>query len=336
MSVSFPDAAETWTTSSGERVRLDADPAALLALAVAYHAAQFGLSAASESAARDLFLRLRPVSDADLTEWMDAWNRLLAAQQAQQDALTTAYVRNQLALMGTELTAGSTFVDAAALGDLEDMIDGPNWRFASSGLRREVDEAARRLGAGKGLQADRLLADRVKTLHSPVIKVRTELSVGKGIAEALDAVVPDVEGMTFNANRAAERLSMDAINWPSFKNGKAMLYRRVVTPGACGWCVMVATRLYAAESATMSIPGVKASKGDLMRGSAIWHRGCRCTWQLVTFDQANAYHNGLGKGEKPDYWSGARAAGMWEGDAPESYVDFIRGRRATPNTGEQV
>jgi hypothetical protein len=317
MSVTLPETG-TWTTSSGERVRLDADPAALLALAVAYHAAQYGLSAASESAARDLFLRLRPVSDADLTEWMDAWNRLLAAQQAQQSALTTAYVRSQLALMGTELSVGSTFVDAAALGDLEDMIDGPNWRVASPGLRREVDEAARRLGAGKGLQVDRLLADRVKTLHSPVIKVRTELSVGKGIVEALDAVAPDVEGMTFNANRAAERLSMDAINWPSFKNGKAMLYRRVITPGACGWCAVVATRLYAAETG---------------KSSSVWHRGCRCTWQLVTLDQANAYHDGLGKDS--DYWAAARAAGMWEGDGPESYVDFIRNRRATPSTGDE-
>ncbi len=318
MTVTLPDAPFTWASGSGQRVELDADPAVLLALALAYHTAQYRLSSTSESAARDLFLRLRPINDADMGEWMMAWNRLLAAQQKQQALLTTSYIRSTLGQYGIALEAKS-FVDEVALDDLETMMGGKTFRLAPAPLRADIMDAARRLGKGVGTVDDRLLADRARNLASPGIKVRTASSTGLSLAESLDAVVPEVEDFTFNANRAAERLSMDATQWPTFKNGKAMLYRRVPSAGACGWCVTVATRLYSTQSG---------------KGSAAWHRGCRCSWQLVTFEHAKTYLDTLRKSDG-DYFAAAESVGMWRGDAPASTAEFIRTTRATTNGSSQ-
>jgi hypothetical protein len=318
VTVTLPDAPFTWASGSGQRVEVDADPAVLLALAVAYHTAQYRLASTSESAARDLFLRLRPINNADMGEWMAAWNRLLGAQQKQQSQLTAAYIRSTLGQYGIALEQ-KALVDDVALGDLESMMGGKEFRLAPAPLRADIMDAARRLGKGLGTVDDRLLADRALNLASPVIKVRTGTSVGMSLDEALDSVLPEVEDMTFNANRAAERLAMEATRWPTFKNGKAMLYRRIVTPGACGWCITVATRLYPAESG---------------KGSATWHRGCRCTWQLVTFDHAKTYLDTLRKNEG-DYFAAAESVGMWRGDAPASTAEFIRATRATTDGSPQ-
>lgn len=310
MSVTLPEFA--WTRDRAPRIEQDAEPAVLLSLALAYHTAQYGMSFASESAARDLFLRMRPINDADMREWMAAWETLLAAQMRQQAYLTSAYIANTLQRFGIELVE-SIDRDLAALADLEQMMESRVYALAPSGLRAEIRDAARRLGAGGARLDDLLLADRVQSLASPVVKVRTATAGGATLDEAVRSVVPDVEGMTFDFGRSAERIAMRAAQWPAFKNGQAMLYRRVITPGACGWCAIVATRLYAARSA---------------KGSAVWHRGCRCTWQLVSEADATAYAKKL-KDSDGDYFAAAREAGLWTGDAPASSAEFIRTRRAT-------
>jgi hypothetical protein len=294
----------------------DVDPALLLAIALAYHTAQYRLQVASERAARDLFLRLKPINDTDLTEWMAAWDRVLAAQQAQQGLLTTTYVRTTLARFGVTLPREVTVPSSSPLwDDLASFASSDTFRRAPAAMQRNVEAALGRASVGAATARDAHLADRALNLGAPVVKVRAATAAGATLDEAVDVVLPHVEGVTYNANRAAERIAVNAIStWPTFQNGQAMLYRRIPQAGACGWCVTVATRLYGLASG---------------KRTAIWHRGCRCAWQLVSEEQASRYAKAL-KGSDSDYFAAARAAGMWTGDAPANYRDFIRTNRFDP------
>lgn len=302
----------SWPTSSGPSVGDVVIPAdVLLTMTLAYHTAQYRGSVAAEQASRDLLLRLRPVNDADMGRWIDAFNRLLAAQQQQQALLTQAYIKQTLALYRVQEVALRVIDSTRAAEDLLTFTHTPEFKHTPESLRAEVFASLRRLNANKeATLRDHLLADRARNLASPVIKVRTELSQGATLPEAVDTVAKHVEGLAYDAGRAAERLGMEGIGWPSFKNGHAMLYKRVTTPGACGWCQIVATRLYAAASA---------------KASAQWHRGCRCSWQLVDFQTAKTYAD---THAQDGYYAAARAAGLWEGDAPLSYADYITENRA--------
>jgi len=309
MTVTYPDV-------STQTITVDVDPAVLLSTALAYHTAQYRLQSSSERAARDLFVRLRPISDADMAEWMDAWNTLLAAQQAQQGTLTTAYIRVTLGQFGVRLPRDVVVpASDAVFADLRRWVDSRAYRSASGNLRRQVDEALTRVASGGPSARDAQLADRVLNLAAPVVKVREATSLGATLEAAVNDVADHVEGVTYNTSRAAERMALDAVTkWPTFKNGQAMLYRRVPQAGACGWCILVATRLYP----------LSASK----RGPA-WHRGCRCSWQLAAESQVKAY-DAAHKASEGDYFAAARAAGLWTGDAPRSYKTFISDTRYDP------
>jgi hypothetical protein len=303
------------SVESTSTVQVDVDPAVLLTLAMAYHAAQYRLQAASERAARDLFARLKPINDTDLAEWMAAWDRVLAAQQAQQGLLTTAYVRGTLLRFGVTLPREVTLPASSPLwDDLETFASSDTFDAAPATLRREVEGALGRASTGAASARDAHLADRVLNLEAPVVKVRAATAAGATLDEAVDAVLPHVEDVTYNAGRAAERIAVNAISsWPTFQNGQAMLYRRIPQAGACGWCVLVATRLYSLASS---------------KRAAQWHRGCRCAWQLVSEEQANAYskaHKDTG-----DYFAAARAAGLWTGEKPASHKAFVSEHRFDP------
>lgn len=306
----------SWTAGTGmpDASTTVVDESVLLALALAYHSAQSGSSMAAEAASRDLLLRLRPVNNADLERWMAAYNVLLAAAQRQQAMLTLAYIKATLALYDVQDTALRIVADTRLAEDLIALAEGDTWRHAPSGLRNEVRQAAIRLGAGGASLDDHLLADRAFNLASPVVKVRTELAGGAKLVEAVDKVAPEVETMTDASLRAAERWTMQHVNWPSFKDGRAMVYKRLITPGACGWCRLVATRLYPA------VPG------RMDGAAATWHRGCRCTWKLISYSEATSYDRARKEG---DYYDGARAIGLWQGDAPDSYLDYIASVRST-------
>lgn len=316
------------TVMEVEQAAESVDPALLLLAAVAYQGAQSRLQIASEGAARDLLLRLRPVTNADMADWMDAWDRLLAAQQRQQGLLTLAYVRSSLQMFGVSLPSTVSVPATDPLwGDLVRYRGSRAYGSASPELRQKVDDAVERVQDDVPTLDDAHLADRVNNLHAPVVKVRVGLSEGKALDEVLDEVADHVEAVTFNASRGAERTVAGHVNWPTFQNGTAMLYRRVLQPGACGWCVLVSTRLYALDSFKRSRSISRAAQGEAH--SAAWHRGCRCTWQLVTLDQAQTYASGLGKSGS-DYFSAARAAGLWEGPAPANYAKYIAEKRFDP------
>ena len=292
----------------------------LLALALAYQAAQFQLSRRTEIAARMLWAQLGPVSDRDMRDWVERWDALLAAQAAQQRTLTAAYIGQAMSRFGVE-PAGVSLTVSGVPSSAREWLGSRYAAASTSALRSAVEDAVQALEAGSASVAQAALADRVGWLHSPVVKVRWGLSTGLPAADALARAGDFVEEATYNAGRAVERIVMGASGWPAFKNGVAMMYRRVTHPGACGWCRLVATRLY-------SLASFKATGGGT---SAQWHAWCRCTWAPVTFDEARTYAGRL-KDSDGDYYAAARAIGLWDGDAPENWRDIER-QRATSGAG---
>jgi hypothetical protein len=295
-----------------ETVDGDANPAALLAAAAAYHAAQTRLLAAAGTAARGLWQRIAPIDDASAGSWVSGWDALLASTARQQAALTTAYVRQLATLMGSPGFAVDfgDAVDPSEVQQLRVWLDGPAGRQVPEQVRDAAAEAVTRIGEGAADVADLAKVDRSRMLHSPVVAVRSELAAGRKPADAVAAAASDVSASTDAHARAVERVVMDATRWPRFKNGVAMMYKRVPQNKACGWCRIVATRLYSAKSG---------------KASARWHDACRCTWTLVTLQEARTYAATLSS-SRGDYFAAAESVGMWDGPGID-YLSFIRGNR---------
>jgi hypothetical protein len=299
---------------SGAEVEVDndIDPAVLLALAVGYQASQEVASRVAEQTAIDLWRAMRPVTDADKTEWVTAWDSLLGAQQERQAAITAGYARSTFSAFGVTFDDDLTIdVDNELWDDLDRWASSPA-NTISPTLTAEAEAALARVKAGQALLSDAMLADRILNLEAPVIKVRAGLAEGKVLSEAVESVTPYVASVTYNAGRAAERIMATSTSWPKFKNGSAMLYRRVPAAGACGWCILVSTRVYSLES---------------FKRGARWHRGCRCSWRPLTEAEARAYARAFR--DSKDYFKAAESIGAWEGPAPTNYEKFIAANRAT-------
>lgn len=292
---------------------IDVSVGALLALAAAYQLAEFRLTSATQRAARTLWLQLRPITDADLGEWMLAWNSMLAGAAKQQSLLTQTYVTNSLRQFGVNIDTTVRVDVSRDTTDIDGWLDGPYGRSAPQSLRQDVVNLKRAVAERRIGIEEAALRDRLAYLHSPVIKQRWKVSEGRTFDEALDEVLPSIDDTTYAAQRAVEEIVQGAQRWPTFQNGLAMMYRRVPQARACGWCKIVATRLYTVES---------------FKRGAQWHNFCHCTWQAVTLDQAQSYVNGL-RDSRGNYYEAARRIGLWEGDDPD-YQTLV-GQRATPS-----
>lgn len=280
--------------------------ATLLGLAAAYQTAQFRISTSAEQASMRLWRQQRPLTTPDLTSWMLSWNALLAGFAAQQAALTRAYANTALSRFGTTLP-GVGSVPPFPTG-AQEWLNSEYGSIAPASLRAAAAAAADAVENGTGTVLDAALLNRLGWLHSPVIKQRWHVSEGTDFDTALDNVSSFVSGQAYNAGRDVESLLMDAANWPTFKNGTAMVYKRVPQAGACGWCLLVATRLWSLQAKT------RAEKKP-------FHEACRCAWALVTQDEAQTYADQLG--QSGNYYAAAQAIGNWQGPLPTSYRPIL-------------
>ena len=281
----------------------------LMGLAAAYQTAQYRISTSAEQASLRLWRQQRPLTDADMTSWMLSWNALLSGYAAQQAALTRAYANASLSRFGTSLSSVSTITPYPTSVDA--WLGSDQGRLAPASLRDAAARARDAIESGSGTVTDAALVDRLAYLHSPVVKQRWTVSTGVDFDTALEDVGSFVSGQAYNAGRDVESLLMDAANWPSFKNGTAMLYKRVPQAGACGWCLLVATRLWSLETKK------RAEKRP-------FHASCRCSWALVTYDEASAYSSELGA--SGNYYAAARRIGNWQGPLPTSYQPILAQR----------
>lgn len=284
-------------------------------LASAYHSAQSALAVSAERASRDLWMMMRPVDDVSMAAWMGEWNTLLASSAELQQHLTEGYAGQVLRQYGvrTELEVAPVSIEAEVAA-MERWLDKEVSALVPT-IRAEV-EASAEVQAVKVAQAAQ--ADRAAWLHSPVIEARGRLAAGEDVETTMAVEESRVASLTDFHLREVEALTADSIRWPRFKDGTAMLYMRVPTAGACGWCRIVSTRLYSLAS---------------YRDGAKWHRGCRCTWRAITSSEAETYHDAR-KGGK-NYYESAKAIGMWSGPTDVNYQTVV-GQRFDPKTAAKA
>jgi hypothetical protein len=312
VTITWPEGVvDTAGSGDGDRAAevVGASAVTLLGLSAAYQTAQYRISTAAEQASLRLWRQQRPLTDGDMTSWMLSWNALLAGYAAQQAGLTRAYANASLSRFGTSLP-GVGAVEPFPTS-VDEWLSSPQGRVAPVSLRDAAQRARDAIGSGSGTVQDAALVNRLAYLHSPVVKQRWNVSEGVDFDAALEDVGSFVSGQAYNAGRDVESLLMDAANWPSFKNGTAMLYKRVPQAGACGWCLLVATRLWSLEAKN------NAEKKP-------FHVACRCAWTLVTYGEARAYSDELGK--TGDYYSAAARIGNWTGPLPKSYAPTLAQR----------
>ena len=333
MSITFPDGAVTgeWPDSDSEvEVTSEANAAVLLAIAGTYHSAQYMLAVRTQRLTRDLWSRLRPVDDASLGQWMGAWDSALSSAAAAQNRLTESYVRMSLQSFGVRTPPMVTVQPPgeSRIANVEAWLDS-DVADLDPNLHDEAEALLRRLRGQQASLNDLARADRLPWLHSPVVKGRTNLSNGMGLDDALAAVEPSLDVVVDAALRTNESDVIGNVGWPRFKNGKAMLAKRLPSAGACGWCRVVATRLYSLESYT--------------RDKA-WHADCRCDMVLVTEAEAKRYasvfqstkgEGGRAGSDEGNYYKAAQAIGLWSGPTERGAFNDIIDQRAKPSPGAE-
>jgi hypothetical protein len=298
-------------------VAQDGAPWVLLGVAVAYHQASYAIAMSIRQRVAELLRKNKPVNDAQLVEWMRDFDGMQARASRQQQALTRSWARASLAQFGVRDTPRHAEI-VVKPERVEPLV---RWLSQPSGipsldpdLTREAEALLARLDAKTATLEDLARADRIPSLHSPIVTTRIGLAEGLDLDTAVEQSVTRA-GSIIDANlRTDEAAVIDNIRWPTFKDGTAMMAKRVPNAGACGWCKIVATRLY--------------SLAAYKRGGA-WHDHCRCTFALVTEAEAKAYRKA--QGDTANYYAGAKAIGMWDG--PTSGVDYQAFIRDNPATG---
>jgi len=287
----------------------DGNVVLLFAAAAAYHQASYGLAMAAQQRTNDLMRRMRPVNDSELTHWVNEWDAMQRGVARQQELLTRSWASTSLRNFGATLeTHSEVVVPEGRVEPLTRWLDGGIPDLAPE-IAAEAEAVLARIESRSASLADLAHADRIPSLHSPVLDVRNRLALD----EPIDLVFGSTSGHTDRILDAALRTNegdvVSNIRWPRFKDGTAMMAKRIPQAGACGWCRVVATRLYSLAS---------------YKRSGAWHSSCRCSWALVTEAEVKAYGSAGGS------YAGAKAIGLWDGPTSGvNYNDVIAERATT-------
>ena len=154
--------------------------------------------------------------------------------------------------------------------------------------RRYVQSQAAIVAAGLvdfNVEIDRWIDDQIDVfLDSTLSKLTWHLSEGLAYDEAMLAAGNWAGDTSDTMLRAAEMQAASG-NYPTFKTtGQQIMYTRVLQAGACGWCRVVADRMYSAESFN------RARSGS-------WHTKCRCTWRMATASEAQQFQPNYNQGD---------------------------------------
>lgn len=230
-----------------------ANEAVLDRLADAYQQSFSRVQIAAERAAQDAWLSFDSFAGDDEDRWSEAFWAILFAAAATASALAARYMQWQLDVEGIPVQVPDPDLD---------------W-----------------------------LSEDFDVWHtSPMIAARVAISKGADPVEAMGAAATQVTVLANAAIREAEQRSLDQIIDglfdlevdvtyeevdPTASREQAQArpraaFRRIPQDGACGWCRVVADRIYSA----------KAKKNHPL---GAWHNYCRCTWRKVTAQEASEW-----------------------------------------------
>jgi len=247
----------------------EVSPLVLDRLALAHHYAFTRIQEAAIAAATALWLELASNSLTDEERWVAGLWSVIEGSARVSSYEAAAYLQAQL-----DYTGIAPRLPAPNLDWLREDFDA--WSVTP------IREAVRRLSTEPDSAYEVIIRETV-----PMVRKLTDTVLRTVELQTVDDLVASpafAASTTFVGTRPEEQFrpltTGEARILADRLNGKKITkqYQRVTQAGACGWCQVVASRLY--------------SYGATLRGEG-WHDRCRCTWREVTPDEASTWTNPL-------------------------------------------
>ncbi len=247
----------------------EVSPLVLDRLAIAHHYAFTRIQEAAIAAATALWLELASNSLTDEEAWLAGLWSVIEGSSRVSAYEATVYLQMQL-----DYTGIAPRLPAPDLEWLRE--DFESWAVTP------IREAVRRLATEPDTAYETVVRETVPMVHRLTDTVLRTVEL-----QTVDDLVASpafAASTTFVGTRPEEQFrpltTGEARILADRLNGKKITkqYMRVTQAGACGFCRVVASRLY--------------SYGATLRGEG-WHHACRCTWREVTPDEASTWENPL-------------------------------------------
>ena len=247
----------------------EVSPLVLERLALAHHYAFTRIQEAAIAAATALWLELAANSLTDEERWVAGLWSVIEGSSRVSSYEAAAYLQMQLDYVG--IAPRLPLPDLAWLRP-----DFDSWAVTP------IREAVRRLSTEPDTPFEVVVRETV-----PMIRKLTDTVLRTVEIQTVDDLTTSsafAASSTFVGTRPEEQFRPltdgEARILADRLNGKKITkqYMRVTQAGACGFCQVVASRLY--------------SYGATLRGEG-WHDRCRCTWREVTPDEASTWTNPL-------------------------------------------
>lgn len=244
------------------------DPYVMDQMAAAYQQALSRLSIAAEMAVEDAWFSHDSFDSDDDEEWEAAFWAVVGTVGAATAALTREYVQVMGAYVGIMATLPSPDLDWLtedfASWDLSPAIMA-RWRSSEGDDSREAIRVAG--GRANKLTTAVLRRAEQETFEQMLGSFPFEFSWEYEIDDTPN--VPVFPATVEEADRiATTRTDVKRTSRPK--------YRRMTQADACGWCRVVADRVYTARAFERNPLGQ-------------WHTYCRCTWRRITDSEARAF-----------------------------------------------
>lgn len=250
----------------------EVSPLVLDRLALVHHYAFTRIQESAISAAIAWWLEFTSGALGDEERWLAGlWSVIEGAGRVSAYE-TAAYLQAQL-----DYTGIAPRMPTPSLDWLREDFDG--WAVTP------IREVARRLAEEPDIPYERIVRETVPLIHKLTDTVIRTVEI-----ETVDQITsaPLFQfTFTFTDVRPEDQFRpltpAEAQMLADRLNGKHIVkqYQRVTQAGACGWCRVVASRLY--------------SYGATLRGEG-WHSSCRCTWRQVTPEEAATFQSPLAGG----------------------------------------
>lgn len=237
-------------------------------MADAYQQAFSRIQIAAEQAAQDAWYALDSYSSDQDEEWEAAFWLIMSAAALAAATLAVTYMQRQFDAEGIPVVL--------ALPSLDWFQDDFNdWKLSPM--------VAARINRADGLTREEAMtrgAERVSKLSTAAIRQAEQRALADFLADL--KFEGEVELTQVPISRRQTRQRADT------RVAEVVKFKRVTQQGACGFCEVIADKLYTA-------PGAAALSPKTLMGA--WHNYCRCSWRKVTVREAEEFRPRLSGGE---------------------------------------
>lgn len=245
----------------------EVSPLVLQRLSEAHHYAFTRVQEAAIAAVTSAWLTLGSVRDED--EWLAQFWSIVQSSARVSAYEAAVYLQTQL-----DYTGIAPRLPRPDLGWLREDFDS----WAVTPLR----EVVRRLATERDVPYEVIVRETV-----PMVRKLTDTALRRAEINTVDQLTSSPQfaaAFTFEVTRPDQQFRLTTVEEVRALAGQLNAkdsdrrYMRVTQSGACGWCQVVAGKLYS-HAASLRAEG--------------WHDRCRCTWREVTSDEVSSWESPL-------------------------------------------